>query len=963
MTDRQAGKTDFSLHSSPWFPSGKPAEMYPPHSKYSYSVAGLTPSKYPIRVRSKFPNRKEAGVKFKDFPNIDTVTRAQSYFRDFFEYDFVRENEVLVTIEHCDQCQEHAEKTHHDATKYAAFAVHIKRTILTRYSMVKVLVKPLSALEGQAGRMGCFEVQVCSKIKTNVRKESLHSKLASLKWPDTEEVLAKLADFLPTCQLFVTVYDETASQSATLKGLKVVVRPKVEFVAPLDFGRTRPQSAFPTSARSLRPKSASSTLSRQSYLTARPSLKSPGLLSTRKKPQPDKKSYEALTDREGCCAFQNLPLDNYEIEVCESKEYAHAIQTLNTLEEGQGAVSFNKYVGVKPRGIATVSLQLLYSPMNSLVPNANVRLLTARSDIYPLPETSRGTYGLEVPHGEYTLIATAPGFQDIKKLLLIDHPDFAHSEVMKEKGQRRIIVNVSDVQTGVVLTGVHLKLRVNQSRLSDEGLTRQEGDYVFLCEDTGLISIEASKPQYLPAYLEQIVSHHHDFLINVGLVEVSTTESSIVVLHWNHHSDDVEFQVETPAGLQTYKNSETLYCQLRDNLRSSGVACAVVSPGCKAWVRLRICILADEYTTTEAFPSALQATGLTVSVYHNNKLLNTVTPPYLPGRYWEIGAVNASLGEFVEFNLVLPEKMQSYEDRINDFIEMAEYIRLSSAPLAVIFCFEQSGVLKSTETGREKVVSADILKRAFTSFVHFKRDDSADLLIAGLKNTQGTVSLSTVKRRYDRYKREGRNTLFKAQTIENYARLLGMEPMSDAEFLPLAEEGLRAPLPETWEAFYDARGDLKYRNRLTGDIVSDHPNDAIYREKFQAAKQLKREEEERKRVEEERIRAEEEKIRAEEEARRLAEAAIPPELKAFQATEAFLRVIDQQVLPTQLLNPDGDSRELADQAKDRVAQMNAIVENQTLSNELRDKAGELSDLLQAGIRRLYAQARQLKTME
>ena len=43
--------------------------------------------------------------------------------------------------------------------------------------------------------------------------------------------------------------------------------------------------------------------------------------------------------------------------------------------------------------------------------------------------------------------------------------------------------------------------------------------------------------------------------------------------------------------------------------------------------------------------------------------------------------------------------------------------------------------------------------------------------------------------------------------------------------------------------------------------------------------------------------------------------------------------------------------------------MNAIVENQTLSNELRDKAGELSDLLQAGIRRLYAQARQLKTME
>jgi hypothetical protein len=618
---------------------------------------------------------------------------------------------------------------------------------------------------------------------------------------------------------------------------------------------------------------------------------------------------------------------------------------------------------VKPRGIATVSLQLFHRAPNPLVPNANVRLLTTRNDIYPLPELSKGTYGSEVPHGEYTLIATVTGYQDIKKLMLIDHPDFTHTEEMKEKGQRRVIVNVSDVQTGVVLTGVHLKLRVNQSRLSDEGLTRQEGEYVFLCEETGLISLEASKPQYLPAYLEQIVSHHHDFLINVGLVEVSSTEASIVVLHWNNHSDDIEFQVETPAGVQNYKNSETLYCQLRDNLRSSGVACAVISPGCKAWVRLRICILADEYTTTDAFPSALQATGLTVSIYHNNKLLNTVTPSFMSGRYWEIGAVNASLGEFVEFNLILPEKMRGYEDRINDFIEVAEYVRLSSAPLSSIFCFEQSGVLKTTETGREKVVSSDILKRAFTSVVHFKSEDSADMLIAGLKNTQGTVSLSTVKRRYDRYKREGRNTLFKAQTIENYARLLGMEPMIDAEFLPLAEEGLRAPLPEIWEAFYDAKGDLKYRNRLTGDIESDHPNDAIYREKFLASKQRKREEDERKRVEEERIRAEEERIRAEEEARLLAEAAIPPELKAFQATEEFLRIVDQQVTTTQLLNPESDPRDLAEQAKDRAAQMNAIVDNQTLSNEIRDKAGELSDLLQANIRRLYQQARQLKTSE
>ena len=929
-------------------------------------MAGLTPSKYPIRVRSKFPNRRDAGLKYKDFPNIDQLAPTDTYFRDFFEYDFIRDNEVLVTIEHCDHCQDHADKTHHDAAKYAAFASHLKKTVLNRFTMVKVLVKLLSALDGQVGRMGCFEVQVCSKIQGNLRKATLHSKLSSKKWPDTEEVLAKLSDYLPTCQLFVTVYDETASQSATLKGLKVIVRARTETIQPLEFNKTRPQSAYPTSARSLRPKSASSTISRQSYFTSRPSLKSPTPLMTGSltRRQPTKKSYEALTDREGCCAFQNLPLDNYEIEVCESKEFAHAVQTLNTLEEGQGAVSFNKYVGVKPKGIASVTLKLIDRVQNTLVPNASARLITSRKEVFPLPELARGTYGTEVPNGEYTLLVTASGYQDIKKLILIDHPEFIHSEDMKEKGQRRVVVTVYDVQTGEVLEGVHLKLRLNQSRLSDEGLTRQEGDYVFFLEDMGQISLEATKPQYLPAYLEQIVSHHHDFLINVGLVEVATVEASIVVLHWNPHSDDVEFQVETPAGLQTYKNSETLYCQLKDNLRSNGVACAMVSPGCKAWVRLRVHILADEYTAADTFPSPLQSTGLTVSIYHNNKLLSTIPAPFMSGKYWEIGAINASLGEFVEFNLILPDKFSHYEDRINDFIELAEYVRLSSAPLPTIFCFEQSGVLKNTETGREKVVSADILKRNFASFLRCKRDDSADFIIAGLKNTLGTVSLSAVKRRYDRYKREGRNTLFKAQTIENYARILGMEPYEDAEFLPLAEEGLRAPLPDTWEAFYDPRGDLKYRNRLTGDIVSDHPNDAVYREKFQLAKQAKLVEEQRKREEEERIRAEEERIRAEEEEKRKAEEAIPPEIKAFATAEAFLREIDQQVPFTQLLSADlGDPRDLAERAKDFQAQMNSIVDNASLANELRDKAGELADLFQANIRRLYQQARQMKSMD
>ena len=829
MTDRRPGKTDFALHSSPWFPGGKTAEI-----KYSYSVAGLTPSAYPIRVRSKLPNRNETGLQYRAFPNVDQSDPHQSFFRDILEYDFLRDNDVLLTIEHCDQCHEHNDKTHHDPHKYAAFAAHIKAAVLSRYSMVKVLVKPLSALDGQLAykRMGCFEVQVCSKRGGAVRKDLLHSKLATKHWPDTEEILRKLSEFLPTCQLFVTVYDETASQSATVKGLKVIVRPKAGSITPLQLPKSRPQSAHVASTRSQRPRSAGSSASHQSHFTARSAVQ----ISQVQRLKPAGRVLEQLTDREGCCTFQNIPMDQYEVEVVENKEYSRTVKQLNTLEEGQGAASFNMYVGVKPRGIATITLRLNDASMNTLVPNAQVRIVAATGEVWPLPERDRGIYVSEAQHGEYTLAITAAGYQEVKRPLLVDQAEFQVTEEMRQREQRRVIVCAYDAVSGAPIPGAHLNLRVNQSRMGLEGLTRQEGEYVFGCEEVGQVTLEASKPKYLSSYLDQTVLHHSDFSINIGLVEAASTELSLAVIHWNNHSDDVELQVETPTGVQTCKNPETQFCQLYDYLRTCGVSSALVSPACKAWVRLRIEILAAEYTQTSSFPSPLQATGLTASIYHNNKLLATVTPPCMAGKYWEIGALNASLGEFVELNVVLPEKLQKYDEKVNDFIEVAEWVRLSSAPLATLFCFDQSGVLRTTETGKEKVISSEILKRAFLNSVRFQHEDSTDLLLSGLKNLQGAVSLSAVKKRYDRYKREGRSQLFKAQTIENYARLLGMDPLQDAEFLPLAEEGLRAPLPEPWEAVHDPKGELKYRNKLTGDIVSDHPNDAIYHEKFVQAK-------------------------------------------------------------------------------------------------------------------------------
>ncbi|KAJ1462836.1 hypothetical protein M885DRAFT_419972, partial [Pelagophyceae sp. CCMP2097] len=56
------------------------------------------------------------------------------------------------------------------------------------------------------------------------------------------------------------------------------------------------------------------------------------------------------------------------------------------------------------------------------------------------------------------------------------------------------------------------------------------------------------------------------------------------------------------------------------------------------------------------------------------------------------------------------------------------------------------------------------------------------------------------------------------------ARRLGMDAEADSDFLWLAEESLRAPLPPGWEMGHDdSRGIPYFFNEQTNDSQWDHP--------------------------------------------------------------------------------------------------------------------------------------------
>ena len=59
-------------------------------------------------------------------------------------------------------------------------------------------------------------------------------------------------------------------------------------------------------------------------------------------------------------------------------------------------------------------------------------------------------------------------------------------------------------------------------------------------------------------------------------------------------------------------------------------------------------------------------------------------------------------------------------------------------------------------------------------------------------------------------------SLFLYLEIIGYAEFLGMDLTEDRDLLYIAEEGLKAPVPEPWKAFSNEQEEIYYTNTITG---------------------------------------------------------------------------------------------------------------------------------------------------
>ncbi|EFC41688.1 predicted protein [Naegleria gruberi] len=84
------------------------------------------------------------------------------------------------------------------------------------------------------------------------------------------------------------------------------------------------------------------------------------------------------------------------------------------------------------------------------------------------------------------------------------------------------------------------------------------------------------------------------------------------------------------------------------------------------------------------------------------------------------------------------------------------------------------------------------------------------------------------------------------EDVLKYAEFLGIDPVLEKELIPIALEGIKAPLPDGWRPC-QSDGQLYYFNFNSGESIWDHPLDAYYKEKVAKEREkLKKEKKKKK---------------------------------------------------------------------------------------------------------------------
>ena len=206
------------LHQRGWWPNG----LFLRKQYYYYAKPGLG-----------CYYEKNNVEQLKDLSELKKETK-KNILKNFIEYNYIEDNQYVITIEYCSNCEEHITHTFHSAEVYKNYAISLQKCILLRFPFIKVILKPIETdilkqehyklpkvdLFGNSEkkyvndkfkdvRIGAFEIQICyKKVDTEVKTFLLHSKLQTKQFPEITKVLDKIVSYLPNFTGQIITYEK-----------------------------------------------------------------------------------------------------------------------------------------------------------------------------------------------------------------------------------------------------------------------------------------------------------------------------------------------------------------------------------------------------------------------------------------------------------------------------------------------------------------------------------------------------------------------------------------------------------------------------------------------------------------------------------------------------------------------------------------------------------------------------------
>ena len=206
------------LHQRGWWPNG----LFLRKQYYYYAQPGLG-----------CYYEKNNVEQLKDLGELKKETK-KNILKNFIEYNYIEDNQYVITIEYCSNCEEHITHTFHSAEVYKNYAISLQKCILLRFPFIKVILKPIETdilkqehyklpkvdLFGNSEkkyvndkfkdvRIGAFEIQICyKKVGTEIKKALLHSKLQTKQFPEITKILDKIVNYLPDFTGQIITYEK-----------------------------------------------------------------------------------------------------------------------------------------------------------------------------------------------------------------------------------------------------------------------------------------------------------------------------------------------------------------------------------------------------------------------------------------------------------------------------------------------------------------------------------------------------------------------------------------------------------------------------------------------------------------------------------------------------------------------------------------------------------------------------------